>query len=141
MNDEKKITIEDFLYLFVAISYLHEQRYFNIDNLKEYIKKAFEFDNDVSLALFDEINRVIDKMCNEKIVERKANYNYLVKINDNIPYRQIVSRNSDYLNDVTNFLYAFINYGFLENRYNVELNNKDKNPFNLDKVYIKKKVV
>ncbi len=105
MDRIEKIGVDDFLSMYVAVSFLQEQRFFNIESLKNYLQTFYQIDDEV----INQINEIALKMEDTKMIEQVPNYDSLYKISKNIPFKEIVFGNQEYLPEMVNFFYSFNN--------------------------------
>ena len=119
---EKTIDIDDFMSLFVAVSFLQEQRFFNISNLKNYLIKE--------CGLTEEESNKIDAITNEMIyagmISPVVKFNGLFKIDKKIPFKEIVFEKHDKLNEMINFFYSYYGYDFEKSKTMDEINTNIK---------------
>ena len=106
MDRIEKIDIDDFMSMFVAVSFLQEQRFFNIESVKNYLQTFYQVDDD----MVSQINKIAIKMEEAKMLEKVPNYNSLYKISKRIPFKEIVFSNQEYLPGMVNFFYSFNNF-------------------------------
>ncbi len=99
---EKVITVKTFLEMFVAISYLQEQRMFSYNKLKKYFKDCYDPYDDSADFIYDdvkhELNTVLDDMYDEEIIDYLDTK--LCFITDKINYKEIIENNRDILPDM-----------------------------------------
>ena len=106
------INIDDFMSLFIAISFLQEQRILNIINIKNYLSYALELDDKTLKG----IDSSIDKMIEAKMISKVTGFDNIIKISKRIPFKEIVYDKYDYLEDMIELFYEYNNYCFgLEN--------------------------
>ena len=117
---ENTIDIGDFMSLFVAVSFLQEQRYFNIFNLKIYLKEKCG----ISSEELEEIDDIIDNMVDAGMINLVTNSHGLFKINKKVPFKEIIFDNQEKLNQMINFFYNFYSYDFasIKNKYEENIN-------------------
>ncbi len=106
MEKVEKISIDDFMSMFVAVSYLQEQRLFSIDSLKNYLYNFYCVDKDV----LKQLDEIIIKMEASNMIAKVANYDGLYRIGNNIPFERIVSSNYEYADGMRNFFYNYNSY-------------------------------
>ena len=95
------INLNDFMSLYAAVSFLQEQRFFNINNIKNYLM-TFHGASDDTIS---EIDSVIMNMEEAKMIESVPNFTNLYKISKKIPFKEIIFSNYDYLPVMMNFFY------------------------------------
>ena len=101
----KEIQANTFMNLFVAISYTHEQRYFNLSTLSGYLWQKFIAEDEV----INEIEDITDKMVDDKILIPIEGYDELYQISNGINYMKTIKDNIEYLDDMKNFFYSYYN--------------------------------
>ena len=101
----KEIELDTFMKLFMAISYTHEQRYFNFAHLTGYLWQNFVAEDDV----IDQMEDIIDQMVNDKILISEEGYEDLYQISNEIDYMNIIKNNIEYLNDMKKFFMSYYN--------------------------------
>ncbi len=106
MDRIERIDIDNFMSMFVAVSFLQEQRFFNIESVKNYLQTFYQIDDD----MVDQINKIAIKMEEAKMLEKVPNYDSLYKISKRIPFKEIVFSNQEYLPEMVNFFYNFNNF-------------------------------
>lgn len=136
----EKISIDDFIHMFATVSFLQEQRCFNIDNLESYMNIVFKFNNEEEKVINNELRRVINEMINNGYLSKIPNFEYLIKINETIPFMEYITKSFDYLDQMIKFLYNFVGYLYLEN-HNDYHNFEKELSINLEKVYKKERNV
>ena len=99
------INIDDFMSMYVAVSFLQEQRFFNIESMKNYLQ-TFQNTEDNTI---NKINEVIGKMQKAKMSEQVPNFDSLYKISKKIPFKEIIFDKYEYLDGMINFFYTFNN--------------------------------
>ncbi len=139
MEEEKKLSLDDFMDLFVTVSYLQEQRYFNLDVLKSFMKVAFKLSDEEAILINDELDRIVGEMQEKGYVEMVKNFEYLVRINNSIPFMEIVTKNFEYLNKMIKFLYHYVSYDYQVDRNVCNYNEKDA--IQIEKTYKKERNV
>ena len=108
MEINNTISIENFMSMFIAVSFLQEQRYFNIFNLKNYLIEKC----DITREELEEIDDIIDNMVDAGMINLVVNSKGLFKINKRIPFKEIIFDNQEKLNEMINFFYNFHSYDF-----------------------------
>ena len=113
MEIDNTINIDDFMSLFIAVSFLQEQRYFNVFNLKNYLREKCG----VTREELEEIDDIIDNMLDAGMINHVVNSHGLFKINKRIPFKEIVFDNQEKLNEMINFFYNFYGYDFTNSKF------------------------
>ncbi len=99
------INVEDFMSMYVAVSFLQEQRYFNVESIKNYLQTFYQIDENT----VKQINDIAEKMVEARMIEKVPNYDCLYKINKKIPFKEIVFAHYDQLPEMVNFFFSFNN--------------------------------
>ncbi len=108
MEKGVKINIDDFMSLFVAVSFLQEQRLFNIENVKKYLESSLELDQDTLKWVDNSINEMIEA----GMISKVPGFDNVLKISKKIPFKEIVYDKYDYLEEMIDFFYEYNNYCF-----------------------------
>ena len=113
--DELMISVKDFIEMFMAISYVQEQRIFSYRRIKKYVRSVNWSDDTADFTyddLIGELDTVFHDMLNDGIVSRvndndddNDNENALYRISDKINYREIIGSNQDSLRDMLEVFY------------------------------------
>ena len=135
MNNEK-ITLNEFIRMFIAVSFLREYKCINLDNLIEYIKFIFQLDDEMFSAFLIEIDKIFAVLVEEGVISQKKDYEYLIGINENYPVMQEIKKQFDYFGRMNKIVSDFIYYSFLENKDDFHLDDPD-NFLELGRVYKK----
>ncbi len=105
MEKIEKISTNQLMSMFIAVSYLQEQTIFNIESLKNYICAfAFYDDND---AVISQIDSIINEMLENKIISKLPNSDNLYRISNRVPFKEIIDTNGEYLDGMTKFFYNY----------------------------------
>ena len=104
MEKVERISIDDFMSMFIAVSFLQEQRIFSIESLKNYLRNFYN----VSDETIDELDKIIIKMEEAKMLSKIPNHDSLYRIGKNIPFERIVSSNYEYADGIRDFFYDYI---------------------------------
>ena len=105
MEKIEKISIEDFMSMFIAVGYLQEQRLFNIESLKNYLRIFYAVDDNI----VNQIDFIAQKMEEAEMITKVDQYSGLYRISSNIPFERIISSNYEYADGMRNFFYNYIN--------------------------------
>ncbi len=128
MEEKKMISINDFMYMFIVVNYLRDNKCLDIGLLKEYLKRVF--DNEIkskmiSEASFDEeINNSLDQMIGENIISHLPCFNYLIKIADKIPAMDILRNNFSYLDSMIRITDNYIRYASIVDKESFHIEDK-----------------
>ena len=125
------MSFSELVKMFLAIGYINEQRCINLSNLKNYMEKTISYDEKN-----DNLEMVINDMIQSGWVSRIPNFEYLLRINNSIPYLNLLSKSEDSLTIITDYFYGFINYNFIQDK-----DSFSNSELNIEKVYKKKKSV
>ncbi len=137
--ENEKISLNDFMHLFITVGYLQEQRFFNLDVLKGFMMASFKLDDIEDKIVNDELNQIIDEMEKNGYVSKVKHFEYLVKINETVPFMEIVTKNFKYLDKMIKFMYNYIDYDYKVDRSKCHYNEEDLIP--IEKVYKKERDV
>ncbi len=116
--EEKEINAEDFMKMFVAISYASEQVYFNFVDLTGYIFGRYTIDGDV----YNEFEDVLDSMISDETVTKVEGCNNLYQVNRKFDYINTIKDNRDYLEDMVRLFKCF--YDKSNRKLNIRLVSK-----------------
>lgn len=116
MEKDVNINIDDFMSLFIAVSFLQEQRIINVENVKHYLELTYNLDKD-TLVWYD---NSIQEMIDAGMVSRIPGFNNVLKISKKIPFKEIIYDKYDYLKEMIDFFYNYNNYYF-ENMIDKEM--------------------
>ena len=106
MGKIEKISADDFMDMFAAISYLQEQRIFNADNLKNYIKTFYVVDDDVIKQIDEKIARMVES----KMISKVDNHEGLYRIGERIPFQEIIANNYGSADGMVDFFFDFVSF-------------------------------
>lgn len=146
MKDNQIMNVEDFMDMFILVNYLRENRCINIDDLKRYLRHVFKKEKSdqnysFSFDILDaEIDTILNKMINEGLVSRVIDYEYLIRIHDQIPIKDILNHKMKYLGAMTKFVNSFVNYGIFQDKNNYLLIEDEDNFLEIDDELVKRKV-
>ena len=99
------INVDDFMSMYVAVSFLQEQRFFNLESIKNYLQTFYEIDENTIKQLDD----IAKKMQEAKMIDKVPNYDCLYKISKKIPFKEIIYDKYEHLDGMINFFYSFNN--------------------------------
>ena len=126
MEDKLIIDVKTFVEMFVSISYLQEQRMFNSENIRVYIRKNHGANLDdydfYYYQLFNELDSTIDDMTEKGIISKIDGNLYF--ITDKINYKEIINNNHHALADMTEVFYNI--YGGKDKKVSLVTSNSSK---------------
>lgn len=107
MEEKEIIEIEadTFMKMFLAISYLNEQVFFNLVDLTGYLWNNIQDDDKVGIC--DQMTDTLSEMMNNEIVTKVEGCNCLYQVHGNIDYINIMRDNGQYKDTIVEF---FKNY-------------------------------
>ncbi len=104
-NEIIEIEADTFMKMFLAISYLNEQVFFNLVDLTGYLWNYIQDDNKVFIC--DQMTDTLSEMMNEGSVNKVEGCTCLYQVNGTIDYLNIMKDNDQYKNAMVEF---FKNY-------------------------------
>lgn len=99
------INVDDFMSMYVAVSFLQEQRFFNFESIKNYLQTFYETDE----KTIQQLDSIVKKMQEAKFIDKVPSYDCLYKISKKIPFKEIIYGNQELLPEMVNFFYSFNN--------------------------------
>ena len=116
--EKKEITVKELVKMFVAMSYLNEQRIFSFYKLYRYIENCYQIEDDLyHLEVFfpnliNEAEEIINDMINDEVISYVyPNGEYgMCRINNKIDFLELAKLDKEYLEDMRN-VFLSINGG------------------------------
>jgi hypothetical protein len=108
--DNKKISVDELVRMFVANSYLNEQRIFKFSDIYKYIERCYELDDDsyhnevLFPYLIHEAEETIEDMLNNEVISYvypEGNYG-MYRVNNKIDFLELAKLDKEYLEDMRN---------------------------------------
>lgn len=127
MKDNQPIKFNELLRLFIIVNYLRGNKYFDRDLLEDYLVKVF---NNIITNL--DIESEINNMLEERIVNIKSSYDYLITIIDEKPLLKLLGEKFECFDNIVKLVNGYIDYTFIEKKDNYEFTDAIKNLFVLD---------
>ena len=111
--EQRKIDIETAVKLFMAISYVQENRLFDYYQFRNYLFESYEASEDYInqeeiLDYEDELWRIIDAYLDDGLLSVIEEYDGLYRVNNCINFKYIIENNYDYYQDMIEFFYRYI---------------------------------
>ena len=114
--DDKTITVDELVRMFVAISFLHEQRIFKFIDIYEYIKRCYRYEDSfyrdevVFLDLINEAGDTIDELIKDETISYvyPDGDNGMYFINNKINIVELSKLDEDYIKDMENIFFDIL---------------------------------
>ena len=108
----KKMSLKDFIYMFIALCFPHHD-YIDKDIFTNYLCDAFNLNyNDINVDLED----IFNEMQNNGYIQFRNTFNYLITINSNFPYQEIITNKKEYIKDISIYVDDYNHYVFSQKK-------------------------
>ena len=114
--DDKIITVDELVRMFVAISYIHEQRIFKFIDIYKYIERCYQYEDDSyrDRILFPDLISEAGEVVDELVKDETLSYVYpdgdygMYRINNKIDILELAKLDNDYLADMIQIFFDIL---------------------------------